>query len=130
MCFNSDCELHDKCMHYYMGQLIPPSRTSGGAIYPSAWKNGTCSRFSKIEKVEFAWGFNGLFKGLTRYEASEARRALRDYLGRGVSAYYRIHNGEKMLSPERQKEILDFISRYNKTEGLKFDNYVSGYDFS
>jgi len=130
LCFNHDCELCKKCMHYHMGRLAPDNLTRGKAIYPSALKNGNCPHFAVKRKVKFAWGFNGLYKNLTPEEASVARSALRSYLGSGVSAYYRIHNGEKLISPARQKEILDFMSKYIKTRGLRFDHYVLQYDFT
>lgn len=130
LCFNHECELRDKCMHFYMGKLAPAHLTSGAAIYPSAWKDGNCKHFTKIEKVQFAWGFNGLYKNLSHDQVTKARMSLRAHLGSGVSAYYRIHNGEKLLSPARQQEILDFMAQFGSTEGLRFDHYVTQYDFT
>ena len=128
--FNHDCPLHDRCMHYYMGQLAPDDKTSGAAIYPSACKDGKCRHFANTEKVQFAWGFEGLYKNLPRNMVSTARQALRNYLGNGMSAYYRIHHGEKLLSPARQQEIINFMARFGSTEGLSFDHYVEKYDFT
>ena len=130
LCFNHDCPLCDQCMHYYMGRLAPDSMTSGNAIYPAAWKDGTCRHFAKTVKVPFAWGFDGLYKNLSGYKVSMARKALREHLGRGASAYYRIHNGEKLLAPAQQQDILDFMAKFGSTEGLHFDNYVDQYDFT
>ena len=130
LCFNNDCALHDKCMHYRMGQLAPDTKTSGNAVYPSALKDGMCLHFAETEPVRFAWGFNGLYTNLPKDMVSRARKALREYLGNGASAYYRYHNGERLLSPARQKEIIDFIGSFGSTEGLEFDNYVLQYDFT
>ena len=77
-----------------------------------------------------AWGFDGLYKNLPREKRSEARIALRNYLSAGASTYYRFHHGERLLSPARQKEILDFMSHFCSTEGLRFDHYVTRYDFT
>lgn len=130
LCFNHDCSLHDKCMHYHIGTQVPDNRTSGPAIYPSAWKDGQCRHFTKTEKVQFAWGFDGLYKNLSGYMVSVARKSLREHLGRGASAYYRIHNGEKLLSPAQQQEILDFMAQFGSTDSLQFDHYVEQYDFT
>ena len=130
LCFNHDCAMRDECMHYHIGRLAPDDRTIGSAIYPSAWKNGNCRHFAKIEKVQFAWGFNGLYKNLPHKRVSEARMALRRFIGNGVSAYYRVHHGEKLLSPARQQEILDFMAQFCSTDGLRFDHYVTQYDFT
>jgi len=130
LCFNEGCAMREKCMHYYMGQQAPPTMTKGTAIYPSALDNGQCKHFAEICKVDFAWGFNGLFKNVPKEEVSKVRKALRNYLSHGVSTYYRYHNGEKLLSPARQKEIMDFIAQFGSTEGLSFDNYITKYDFT
>lgn len=129
LCFNHNCTLRDKCMHYHIGQLTPADRTMGNAIYPSAWRDGNCPHFAKIEKVQFAWGFNGLYKNLPHNRVSEVRQALRHFMGSGASAYYRVHHGEKLLSPARQQRILDFMAQFCSTEGLYFDHYVTQYDF-
>ena len=42
LCFNNNCQLRDKCMHYQACLLRPDGRTSGPAIYPDAWKDGEC----------------------------------------------------------------------------------------
>ena len=130
LCFNHDCERREECMHYYMGRLAPADRTRGTAIYPSACKDGQCPHFVTTEKVRFAWGFNGLYKNLPADKVTEARQGLRWFLGSGASAYYRIHNGEKLLTPARQQEILDFMANFCDTNGLEFDHYVTKYDFT
>ena len=130
LCFNHDCALRDECLHYHFGQLAPDTKTMGSAIYPSAWKDGNCQHFSKIEKVQFAWGFNGLYENLPYNRVSEARKSLRHYMGSGASAYYRVHHGERRLSPAQQQEILDFMAQFGSTDGLQFDHYVEQYDFT
>ena len=45
VCFNGDCALRETCMHYLAGQLQPANRYSGHAIYPMAWKSGTCQSY-------------------------------------------------------------------------------------
>ena len=130
LCFNNECSRHELCMHYHMGQLAPECLTKGSAIYPSAWKNGDCRHFAPLRKVQFAWGFNGLYRHMSYETRKKARMSLRAHLGAGVSAYYRIHNGEKLLSPARQQEILDFMAQFGNKEDMSFDHYVTQYDFT
>ena len=47
-CFNEDCQLRDKCMHYQVYLLKPDERLVGPTVYPSAWKSGKCLRFSEV----------------------------------------------------------------------------------
>ena len=130
LCFNHNCKLHEVCMHYYMGTMAPADKTSGAAIYPMAWKDGTCRHFAKTEKVDFAWGFNGLYKHLSGQAQTQARMALRARMGHGASAYYRVHNGEKLLSPARQQEIIELVSEYGQVDERPFDHYVTQYNFT
>jgi hypothetical protein len=34
-----------------------------------------------------------------------------------------------MISPKRQEEIMEVLAKYGSTEGIKFDHYVSVWDF-
>ena len=34
-----------------------------------------------------------------------------------------------MLSPEKQKEILKVLAKFGSVEGIKFDHYVTDWDF-
>ena len=56
VCFNGDCALRETCMHYLAGQLQPANRYSGHAIYPTAWKSGTCQSYREKKLVKKAWG--------------------------------------------------------------------------
>ena len=55
MCFNNDCQLREKCLHYQAGLLMPSDRLSGPAVYPAAWKDGQCQRFREYKLVRKAW---------------------------------------------------------------------------
>ena len=130
LCFNNECSLHDRCMHYQVGLLAPADKLSGATVYPSAWKDGECKCFREKKIIQMAWGFSHLYDHLSRHRTSEARSHLRGYLGTGASAYYRYHHGERLMSPQLQQEVLDIMAQYGSTEGLKFDHYVESYDFT
>jgi hypothetical protein len=34
-----------------------------------------------------------------------------------------------MLSPEKQEEILEVLAKYGSVEGVRFDHYVTDWDF-
>lgn len=130
VCFNEQCSKHRECMHYHMGTLAPPHKKVGKAIYPAAWKDGECSYFCEKRPVWLAWGFNGLYKNMSKFQAAEARRQVRYFFGLGKGVYYRYHNGEKLLSPRQQQEILNIASRCGSIEGAEFDHYVIAYDLN
>lgn len=130
LCFNSECKLCDTCMHYQVGLLAPANRQSGHAIYPSAWKDGDCRFYREKRLVQYAWGFDGLYKGLTKGQATDIRSNLRVHLSSGMSTYYRYHHGQRLLTPQQQKEILEICDHFAPDNESKFDHYVTSYDFS
>lgn len=130
LCFNHDCQLRDKCMHYRMGTLAPADLMAGQCVYPVAWKDGTCRCFREIRLIQFAWGFSKLYHGMTSGQTTDARSTLRARLGRGMSAYYRYHHGERMLTPKQQQEVIDIIVSCGGSKDAKFDHYVTQYDFT
>lgn len=130
LCLNSNCSKAKECLHYQVGLLAPTTVTAGAAIYPSAWKDGDCKYFRSSQPVQLAYGFDNLYKGLSKYVASQARMSIRSYLSSGMSTYYRYHHGEQLLSPRLQQEILNIMSRFTSTEHLAFDHYVTSFDFT
>ena len=130
LCFNSECSRRNECMHYHIGTLVPPHKEGGPAVYPAAWKSGKCTRFHEKKLVRMAWGFNGLYKNLTKHEATEARQQVRLYFNMGKGEYYRYHNGQKWLTPQQQEDIRKLVALYGSLEGAEFDHYVIAYDFT
>ena len=130
LCFNSKCPKADECLHYQVGLLAPSTKTKGAAIYPAAWKNGDCPHYRSCQPVQLAWGFTNLYRHLPAQLASAARMHIRAHLSSGMSTYYRYHHGERFLSPKQQEEILDIMKVYGPTDDLRFDHYVTSYDFT
>ena len=129
-CFNEDCQLRDKCMHYQAYLLKPDERLVGPTVYPSAWKSGKCLRFSEVKLVQMAWGFSQIYKNVPHYLQTEARRSVIHYFSRGKGPYYRYHHGENKLTPGQQKAIMAILANYGSTDGLTFDHYETDFDFS
>ena len=128
LCFNSECDNKETCMHY-QAQLVAEERDKGSAVYPAAWKDGKCRCYSEKKLVKKAWGFSLLYRNLPTYLRAEARRSVSALFGSGNGQYYRAHNGEIMISPKRQKEIMEVLAKYGNTEGIKFDHYVTEWNF-
>ena len=128
LCFNSDCEKKENCMHY-QAQLVADVRDKGAAVYPAAWKDGQCRCYSEKKLVQNAWGFSQLYRNIPSYMRAEARRSVSSLFGSGNGPYYRAHHGEIMISPKRQKEIMEVLAKFGSTEGVKFDHYVVCWGF-
>jgi len=129
LCFNEECLLRDKCMHYQAYLLKGGTQLAGSAIYPEAWKNGKCQRFNEIKMVKKAWGFTRIYNNVPRYQRAEARQRVMNYFSRGCGPYYRYHHGENKLSPHEQEDIIAILAKFGTTEGIAFDHYETNWDF-
>lgn len=121
-CFNSQCPMHDDCIHYVTGMFLDDGHNRGCAIFPSACHDGKCKYFRQARKIKMAWGFKKLFYNVKQRDASIIRVHLKCYLG-SHSKYYRYANGIYKLTPEQQERILNIFKRYGYTQGLEFDHY-------
>lgn len=129
LCFNDECAKKACCMHYQARMLMPENRYYGSAIYPTAWQNDECKCFCEKRMVRKAWGFTHLYNHVPQRDVAEARRCVRSYFSGGCGPYYRYHHGENLLSPEQQADIMKIIAKYGSTEGIRFDHYVTDWDF-
>ena len=129
VCFNNDCKLRETCMHYQAGLLQPADKLSGHAVFPQAWKSGTCKCYLEKKIVRKAWGFSRIYRNVPQKEKAEARMYVKSYFSSGNGPYYRYHHGENLLSPKQQEDIMKILADYGPTEDLAFDHYVADFDF-
>lgn len=129
VCFNSDCKLRETCMHYQAGLLQPADKLSGHAVFPQAWKSGTCKCYLEKKIIKKAWGFSRIYRNVPQKEKAEARMYVKSYFSSGNGPYYRYHHGENLLSPKQQEDIMKILADYGPTEDLAFDHYVADFDF-
>ena len=130
LCFNADCPLREKCLHYQAYLLKPAVRLGGPAVNPDAWKSGHCRSFREDKLVQVAWGFNKIYKNVPYYQRSEARRCVKNYFSSGNGPYYRYYHGENKLTPSQQQDIMDILAKFGPTDGLAFDHYETSFDFT
>ena len=129
LCFNNECTKKDCCMHYQARLLMPDDRYTGSAVFPTAWQSGECKCFREKRLVRKAWGFTHLYDNVPQRQKAEARQSVHAFFGRGNGPYYRVHHGENMLMPKEEDEIMKIIAKFGSTEGIKFDHYVTEWDF-
>ena len=129
LCFNGECSKKEHCMRYQSMLLKRGKRASGPAVYPTAWQDGECSCYREKRRVQKAWGFDLLYKNVDRHHKAEARQAVSSFFGRGNGQYYRAKNGEIQLTPKQQEGIMKIIAQFGPTDGIKFDHYITTWDF-
>ena len=116
-------------MHYQAQLLMPKGRLAGPAVYPIAWQDGDSKCFREKRLVQKAWGFTHLYDNVPQRDKAEARYCVRSSLSGGNGPYYRVHNGENMINPEKQEEIMKILAKFASTDGIRFDHYVEAWDF-
>ena len=79
--------------------------------------------------MQKAWGFTHLYDNVPQRDKAEARYCVRSSFSGGNGPYYRVHKGENMIYPQKQDEIMDILSKFGSTEGIRFDHYVEDWDF-
>lgn len=129
LCFQGDCPKSDTCIRFLAGSCLPGDRVCGQAVYPTARQGNTCKMYKKARIIHAACGFTALFAEVKQKDSSTLRNRIRAYLG-GKTTYYRFHHGERMLTPEQQKWIINLFHRYGYTGDLHFDAYRDIYDFT
>jgi len=73
---------------------------------------------------------DNLVKGVREVKSkAEARQCVRSYFSAGMGPYYRYHHGENKLSPKQQDDIIQILSHFGSTDGIKFDHYETDWDF-
>ena len=129
-CFNEQCPMYERCVHYVAAQHAPANRPFGPAVYPWALRDGQCEMFRKCKPVLMAWGFEHLYDHLPSHVASAARSSVQRYFSMGVSTYYRYHHGERKLNPQQQEDVVAIVKRYGNNLEPRFDHYTLEYDFT
>ena len=85
--------------------------------------------FREKRLVKKAWGFAHLYDSIPQRQRADAREAVHSVFGSGNGPYYRAHHGEIMLSPEMQEKIIGALGGFCSKEDVKFDHYVTVWDF-
>ena len=129
LCFNEECPLRNKCLHYQAYLLKGEDRLGGPAIYPEAWKDGPCQRFNEAKLGQRAWGFSQIYRNVPHYQRALARQSVQNYFSNGCGPYYRYHHGDNKLTPRQQKEIMAILAKFGSTDGVAFDHYETVWDF-
>jgi hypothetical protein len=98
-------------------------------ISPKYQKNqtGDCPYFRPSGKQTYALGFIGMLEQMSYRQMQEAASRLLNHFGRRT--YYRVRKGERPLSPNEQKSILNILEQCGIGDPGKFDTYFETYDW-
>jgi len=126
-CFNADCPRTAECIHFIATKFKPKNVTCGHAIYPDANLDGPCQHFCRVCIVKTAWGLSHLYDEVKHVDARRMKYAVMSAMSSRTS-YYRVHRGEKHLSPEEQKAVKQVFASYGYGEP-QYDYYAEEIGF-
>lgn len=129
LCLNDMCPKADICLRWVAAQNVTKETKKITIVNPQsiAEQEGECEHFRSCTKVLFAKGFMALINGLTQLQLPNVTSALiRRFSQR---TYYRIRKGERLLSPQEQKEVIAIFRRYGANDPITFDQYIEDYDW-
>lgn len=130
VCPNSDCPLAETCLRQQACRVIPQHVKCWTSILPQAQGDNECKHFLMYEKVTMAQGLNNIYNNVRAREArSKIRVTLTDYLG-SKGTYYRYKDGERLINPKLQQEIINIVHRYAPGVEVTFDKSHADYDFT
>lgn len=110
-CFNADCPRAAECIRFISAKFKPDDVTAGNAVYPDANLHASCSHFMRVYQFKAAWGFSHLYDQVKHVEMQTIKYRVMDVLGNRTS-YYRVHRGEKHLTPEMQEQVKQVFAEY------------------
>jgi hypothetical protein len=83
-----------------------------------------------MEKVTMAQGIAAVYKNVQYREVrTQIRLALTAHLG-SKGTYYRYKDGERLINPKLQQEIIDIVHRFAPGIEVNFDKTFEDYDFT
>jgi hypothetical protein len=130
LCPNRDCEMAATCLRHQVCMQVPQKYKLWTCVLPNAIEDGKCRFYQKAEKVTMAQGIAAVYKNVQSREArSLIRYALTAHLG-SKGTYYRYKNGERLINPQMQQEIIDIVHRYAPGVEVSFDKTFEDYDFT
>lgn len=130
-CLAEACPRKSQCLRWKAYELLPDNLQERIlCINPKSVptpQGVDCPHFVKMELQRYAKGMKRILDNVPHTNAMELKREMLEYFGR--NGYYRSRSGERLITPEEQKEIRAmFVSRGLSGE-IPFDEYVEQYQF-
>ena len=100
---------------------------TSSALNTKRSKTDRCAYFRPADKLTYALGFIGMLDRMPYKLMQEAICKLMRRFGRRT--YYRVRKGERPLSPDEQKSMLNILKQCGINDPGKFDAYFEAYDW-
>ena len=130
VCPNQNCKMAETCLRQQACRQLPEKLKYWTCVLPHQWKDEGCERYLKYETVRMAWGLNRVYQNVQeKYARSAIRVTLTSLLG-SKGSYYRYKDGERLINPKKQQEIIDVVHRFAPGVDVEFDKTFDDFDFT
>lgn len=126
-CFNDGCPLAKECIHQLSVPFIEHDVTHGRAIFPHAYRKGSCQHFLQFRLTKIAWGFTHILSELRKKDEVNFRSSMISYFGSSTS-FYRYKLGQVPISTCQQQYVLDYLKNMGY-DNLAFDRYTEELEY-
>lgn len=129
MCLNRECPKADTCLRQIAEQIIPSDIERWTIISPKflASLDGACPHYRSSKKVRYAKGFLKILENLPHNQMRMVISQLTGCFGRRT--FYRVRKGERLLSPDEQRMVLNVCKNCGATSIQEFDSYIEDYSW-
>lgn len=129
ICLNRECPKADTCLRQIIEQHIPAEVERWIVISPKLLANmqGACPYYRSSKKVRYAQGFIKMLENLPHNQMRTVISQLMGCFGRRT--FYRVRKGERLLSPDEQRKVLNICKNCGASPVQEFDKYIEGYDW-
>ena len=130
VCPHQSCKMAETCLRQQACRQMPEKVKRWTCILPHAWKDDACEHYLKYESVTMAQGLNSIYKNVReKYARSAIRTTLTARIG-SKGSYYRYKDGERLINPKMQQEIVDVVHRFAPDVKVEFDKTFETFDFT
>ena len=126
-CFNAECPRAAECIRFISAKFKPDDVTAGNAVFPDANLHGPCTHFKRVRQFKAAWGLTHLYDQVRHSDVHTLKFAVMDIVGNRTT-YYRVHRGERHLTPEQQEQVKQLFAKYGYEEPT-YDHYAQEIGF-
>lgn len=129
VCFNDECPKAGQCLRRKVADYVPDTRRLLLNVNPSyvARKKGKCEYFQSAEPVLMGKGLAHFYDKIPESKARAIRKQLLSHFGN--SNYYRYRSGERLITPEVKKFIIETCKKNGWNEEPVFDDVVQDYQW-
>ncbi len=130
LCTNSLCPYQGNCLRFLVARYAPEGIETAMCVLPRVLneKENKCRYLDKIQVVVMAAGFENLYDRVMKKDYTTMRKGITEYL-HGTKSYYEYKRGDRVLTPEQQQWINDYVKSFGYDWEVTFDRYFESYGY-